>query len=448
MKRTHTNMHVCSVWLLWLNLNIICGGELGSLVGILLNTTGIPLKNKFINLAKTLHPARLSELTTYLLKDAAISGKLIIAAVILALIATNTALRPTYEALWNTSLTIGLGHWSLSLDLRHWINDALMALFFLVVGLELKREFITGELRKFKTAILPIAAAIGGMVVPALIYISLNVGGDGFKGWAIPMATDIAIVIGLLALLGKRVPSSIRLFLLTLAIVDDVAAVIVIAVFYSSGINIAMLCFVAALSAISILLQKSKLLSFSTFVVLAVLLWLLVNVSGIHPSIAGALIGLLAPLSAKSGHEESIAERLERFTIPISTLLVVPIFAFANAGIPLSLSSFQGDSALPIAGGIILSLVVGKVVGIVGASWLMIKLGASTLPSGSNWNHIIGVGMLAGIGFTVSIFVTELAFDQEQFITISKLAIFLASILSGFLGLVVLRYMIKPANRY
>ncbi len=399
------------------------------------------MKNKLIRLAKTLHPARLSELATYLLKDEAISGKLIIVAVILALIATNTTLKTSYEALWHTNLNIGLGQWSLSLDLRHWINDGLMAIFFLVVGLELKRELISGELRKFKTAILPIAAAIGGMVVPALIYISLNAGGEGSRGWAIPMATDIAIVIGLLALLGKRVPSSIRLFLLTLAIVDDIAAVAVIAIFYSTGINVAMLSFVVALAAVSVLLEKMKRLSLPVFIVIAVMLWLLINASGLHPSIAGALIGLLAPLTITSTHKESIAERLERFTIPISTLLVVPLFAFANAGIALSLSSFQGESALPIAGGIILGLVVGKVVGIVGASWLTIKFGISKLPSGSNWNHIIGVGMLAGIGFTVSIFVTELAFDQEQFITISKLAIFIASIISGCIGLVSLRYV-------
>lgn len=402
------------------------------------------MKNKLIKLANTLHPARLSELATYLLKDEAISGKLIIVAVILALIATNTALKSSYEALWLTNLNVGLGQWSISLDLRHWINDVLMALFFLVVGLELKRELVSGELRKFKTAILPIAAAIGGMVVPALIYISLNVGGDSLKGWAIPMATDIAIVIGLLALLGKRVPSSIRLFLLTLAIVDDIAAVIVIAIFYSTGINVAVLFFIVALSALSVLLEKIKRLSLPVFIVVAVSLWLLVNASGIHPSIAGALIGLLAPLTITSRHKESVAERLERFTIPISTLLVVPLFAFANAGIALSLSSFKSDSALPIAGGIILGLVVGKAVGIVGASWLMIKFNISKLPRGSNWNHVVGVAMLAGIGFTVSIFVTELAFDQEKFITISKLAIFIASIVSGLLGLAVLRYMIKP----
>lgn len=403
----------------------------------------IPLKNVFINLARKLRPTRLSKLATYLLKDEAISGKLIIVAVILALIVTNTPLNEAYESLWHTNFSIGLGDWSLSLDLRHWVNDALMAIFFLVVGLELKRELITGELREFKTAILPIAAAIGGMVVPALIYILINHGGEGFRGWAIPMATDIAIVIGLLALLGSRVPSSIRLFLLTLAIVDDIAAVIVIAVFYSTGVSIGILGLVAALSGIVLLLQKMKLLSLPLFIVIAILLWLLINASGIHPSIAGALIGLLAPLTLVGRHKKSVAERLEKFMIPISTLLVVPLFAFANAGITMSLGSFHSISAEPISLGIIFGLVVGKFVGIAGVSWLLIKLGVSKLPRDSNWGHIIGVAMLAGIGFTVSIFVTNLAFNQEQFTMVAKLSIFAASIISAILGLVTLRFIVK-----
>lgn len=401
------------------------------------------MKNKLISLAKALQPARLTGLATFLLKDEAISGKLIILAVILALIATNTALKATYEALWQTDLSIGLGQWSLSLDLRHWVNDGLMAIFFLVVGLELKRELITGELRRFKTAILPFAAALGGMAVPALIYISLNAGGAGFDGWAIPMATDIAIVIGLLALLGKRIPSSIRLFLLTLAIVDDIAAVIVIALFYGTGINVTTLLLVFALVATTVLLKKKKLLTLPGFIVIGVTLWFLVNASGIHPSIAGALLGLLAPLTVPAKHKKSIAERLERFTIPLSTLIIVPLFAFANAGIVLSFSSLQTESAWPVAAGIILGLVVGKVVGIVGAAWLMVKMGVSALPTNSNWGHIIGVGLLAGIGFTVSIFVTDLSFDQEQLIAVAKLSIFAASILSGLLGLAVLRFIVK-----
>lgn len=403
----------------------------------------MPVKHKIMNLFRALHPARLSDLAAYMLKDEAISGKLIVASVALALIATNTSLRASYESLWYTNLSIGLGQWSLSLSLRHWVNDGLMTIFFLVVGLELKRELIMGELHNFKTALLPITAAIGGMATPALIYMVINSGGASFGGWAIPMATDIAIVIGLLALLGSRIPSSVRLFLLTLAIVDDIAAIIVIAVFYSTGINVTILCLVAVVSLATIALQKIKLLPLPIFVMISIFIWLLLNASGVHPSIAGALVGLLAPLGVSSLSRKSIAERLERFTIPISTLLVVPLFAFANAGITISLGSFRDVSTSPIATGVILGLVLGKFLGVAGMSWLIIKLGFSKLPTNASWSHMIGVALLAGIGFTVSIFVADLAFEQNEFTTIAKLSIVIASIISALLGLSVLRYATK-----
>ncbi len=412
---------------------------LGSLVGNTIKDDRTYLKDKLAQITKKLHPARLSELATYLLKDEAISGKLIIGATVLALLAANTALSSLYNGFLHTNLTIGLGSWALSKDLQHWIDEGLMAIFFLVVGLELKRELVKGELRKIKTATLPFAAAIGGMIVPALIYMALNRGSDSFSGWAIPMATDIAFAVGILALLGKRVPSSIRLFLLTLAIVDDIGAVIVIAVFYSTGINLYMLAIAATIAALILILQKLKLLNMSVFVVAAIGIWLAINASGVHPSIAGAIIGLLAPLTAWSLNKEPIAERLERFTIPVSTLLVVPLFAFANTGIVLSLSSFKDTSALPIAGGIILGLVVGKILGILGASWLVIKLKYAELPIGANWSHIVGVGFLAGIGFTVAIFVTDLAFTAEDYVTIAKISIFAASVISALIGLIVLQ---------
>ncbi len=396
------------------------------------------MKNKLIHIARQLHPTRLTAIATYLLKDEAISGKLIIGATLLALIAVNTPLKSLYEGLWHTNLNIGFGDWTLSKDLRHWVDEGLMALFFLVVGLELKRELVKGELRKLKTATLPFAAAIGGMAVPALIYVWLNTGSDSVNGWAIPMATDIAFAIGILALLGDRIPSSIRLFLLTLAIVDDIGAIIVIALFYSSGINVIMLALTALLAVFLLLLQRVKLLTLPIFMLAAIALWLTINASGVHASIAGAMIGLLAPVTASRSQKESISERLERHTIPISTLLIVPLFAFANTGIALSLSSFQNDAAPQIAGGIILGLVIGKALGIFGASWLVIKFKFAELPYGSSWNHIIGVGLLSGIGFTVAIFVTELAFVSEKYVTISKISIFTASIISGLIGLLVL----------
>ncbi len=420
---------------------------LGSLVSNYIKADWIYfLERKILKIAKALHPTRISELAKYLLKDEAVSGKFIIGATILALIAANTALLDHYQSLWSAHLSIGIGSWSIDKDLRHWLNEALMAIFFLVVGLELKRELVRGELRRFRTAALPFAAAIGGMIVPAMIYLAFNMNTDVSNGWAIPMATDIAFAIGILALVGKAIPSSIRLFLLTLAIIDDIGAVLVIALFYSDGINILMLGAATLVCLMLIALGRMKKLTMPIYIAACIALWLAVNASGVHASIAGALMGLLAPLVSFNKHKESIAERAEHAMIPISTFVVVPLFAFANTGIILSLSSFKESSAVPIAGGVILGLVIGKVAGIVGASWLMIKLKYADLPSGSNWSQMLGVGFLAGIGFTVSIFVTELAFEQEIFVTISKLSIFIASAISGCLGLVVLKYKKRPRH--
>ncbi len=396
------------------------------------------MERKILNLAKALYPSRISEIARYLLKDEAISGKFILGATILALLAANTALAAHYEALWNTHLSVGLGSRVIDKDLRHWVDEGLMAIFFLVVGLELKRELVYGELRKIRTAVLPFAAALGGMAVPAIIYLAFNLSSKAANGWAIPMATDIAFAVGIMALLGKGIPASLRLFLLTLAIVDDVGAIIVIAVFYSHGLNLLMLAAAALVCAILVLLGRSRKLTMLVYVLGSIVLWLAINASGIHASIAGAIMGLLAPVAASRG-DKSIAERAEQAMIPISTFIVVPLFAFANTGVVLSLHSFQNSSVLPVAAGIIVGLVVGKVVGIVGASWLMVRLKYADLPKGSSWRHMIGIGLLAGIGFTVSIFVTELAFNSEHFITISKLSIFLASAISGGLGLMFMR---------
>lgn len=397
------------------------------------------MHNKLINVAKAFHPARLSALATYLLKDEAVSGKLILGATFLALVAVNTAGQTVYQDIWKTSFTVGLGDWSLSKDLQHWIDEGLMAIFYLVVGLELNRELSKGELKRYRTAALPFAAAIGGMVVPALIYIGFNAGSESVRGWAIPMATDIAFAAGVLAIIGRGIPNSIRLFLLTLAIVDDIGAVIVIALFYSAGIDPNMLGIIVGLVVILLAMRKLQILTMPVFIFASIGLWLAINASGIHASIAGALVGFLAPLAIMAGKQESIAERLERVTIPFSTLFVLPLFAFANTGIILGISSLESGRALPIAGGIVGGLVVGKVVGILGATWLMVRFGAAALPNGGNWRHIVGVGFLAGIGFTVSIFVTDLAFTDQESIDIAKLSIFVASAISGLLGLYVLR---------
>lgn len=403
------------------------------------------LKKRITTLAKAFHPANITEQAQYLLKDEAISGKFIIGATLLALLAANTALASWYESIWSTHLAIGLGEWVIDKDVQHWINDALMAIFFLVVGLELKRELVRGELRKFKTAILPFAAAIGGMIVPALLYVAFNIHSGALSGWAIPMATDIAFAIGILALLGNRIPASIRLFLLTLAIVDDIGAVIVITVFYSQGVELAMLGLTVMLAVGMFVLSRVHRLTMFLYALGCVAIWLAVNASGVHASIAGVIMGLLAPMALTSSSTKSVAERTEHFMIPISTFMVVPLFALANTGIALAVTNYQDPAVAPIAAGIIFGLVVGKVVGIVGASWLMVRFKFANLPEDAHWNHMVGVGLLAGIGFTVSIFVTELAFDQEQFITIAKLSIFIASAISAVLGLMVLRYKTRPA---
>lgn len=397
------------------------------------------MKIENLDLSRIFEPTKIPQLVKTLLRDEAISGKLILAAAILALVLANTPLRAAYDHIWHTNLSIGLGNWSLAMNLRHWVNEGLMTFFFLVIGLEIKREIVKGELRKFRTALLPIAAAIGGMIVPALIYIIFTVGSVGFRGWAIPMATDIAFAVGLLALLGNRVSASLKLFLLTLAIVDDIGAIIVIIVFYGTGLNLLMAGVVVGLSLFLFAIRKSKWFGMQLFIIIGAAMWLAMNATGIHASITGVVLGLLAPVHAYFPKKTPLAEQVQKWAIPLSTLLVVPLFAFANTGVDLLHSSFSGD-APSIALGIAVGLIVGKVVGIVGTSYLVVKLGFAKLPVRTSWGQMIGIGLLAGIGFTVSIFVTDLAFGgNNQLVSIAKLSIFAASAVSGLLGLYVLK---------
>ncbi|TAH33740.1 Na+/H+ antiporter NhaA [Candidatus Saccharibacteria bacterium] len=393
------------------------------------------------HIRRAVHATRIPAVAAYLLRDEAISGKFILGAVALALLCANTALASWYEHLWHTELSIGLGSWSLTYDLQHWVNEALMAIFFLVVGLEIKRELVRGDLRHRKTALLPIGAALGGMVVPALLYLAFTHGTATAQGWAIPMATDIALAVGVLSIVGKYVPASLKLFLLTLAIVDDIGAILVIGLFYGSGFDPTMLLFAGLVCMAVVILGRKSWLPLWLYMVLGVALWLALQAGGVHASIAGALLGLATPIAArhKPGTPE-LAERVERHAIPWSTLVIVPIFVFANTGVALSLSGFSEPGAGAMAAGILAGLCIGKVVGIVGTSWLLTRLGWAKLPTGSTWRHIGGAGFVAGIGFTVSIFVTELAFGgQPEYENSAKLSIFAASILSALVGLVVLR---------
>jgi NhaA family Na+:H+ antiporter len=395
------------------------------------------MKDKLRNIAEKIHPHHLQGPVEHILRDEAISGKLILAALAAALLAANSPLAPWYDAFLHAKLSIGFGDWSLALDIQHWISEGLMVFFFLV-----------GDLRHRKTAVLPFAAAIGGMIVPALIYVMFNIGQQTIDGWAIPTATDIALAIGLLALLGNRVPSSLRIFILTLAIVDDIIAVIIIALFYSAAINISALAISAVVASQLYMLGRLRMLPMWAFVLGGVVLWLLTYASGIHPSIVGALLGLIAPMSGGRLHGEQIAEKAEKAIVPVSTLVVVPLFAFANTGISLNFAGVNFDGALPLASGIILGLVVGKFVGIFGASLLMVKLGWAHLPNRAGWGHIAGTGLLAGVGFTVSIFVTNLAFSDPQQILVAKLSIFAASFVAAVIGLAVLRISKSPKHHW
>ncbi|MBA3758766.1 Na+/H+ antiporter NhaA [Candidatus Saccharibacteria bacterium] len=394
------------------------------------------MKEKVKNLALKLHPKRVATLFDTFLKDESIGGKLILVAALLSLIVVNSPLRDEFNHFWHLPLSIGLGSWSLSLDLRHWVNEGLMAFFFLVVGLEIKRELVKGELKNKKTAILPIGAAIGGMIIPALIYLIFNINSGAIQGWGIPIATDIAFAVAVLSLLSNRVPVSLKIFLLTLAIADDIGAIFVIALFYAEIINYWYLGASFLVATLTFLFRKQ--LTYRLFIVcmLGILLWITTHLSGIHASIVGAVLGFLAPVAKSS--KMAVSEKVEKALLPITTFFILPVFAFANAGFTLSASALTTNQS--ILWGVIFGLVLGKVIGITLASWLLVKLRVAQLPVGVVWKHIIGIGFIAGIGFTVSIFITELAFsDNDSFVNTAKIGIFIASGASALLGYIILR---------
>ncbi len=392
---------------------------------------------------------RLSRLLQLLLKDEAISGKLLLLAAAAAIFVVNSPWAPLYTTLWTHDLSISIGGFTLAADLRHWINDGLMTLFFLVISLEIKREIVRGELRKIRSALLPIIAAIGGIAAPIIIYTSLNNGFAGAAGWGIPMTTDTAFAIALLALLGRRVPTALKIFLLTVMVIDDVAAIASIAIFYSHAIHIVPL-FVAGGVTLGILaLHWLRFLQMRGFVALGIILWICFYLSGVHASIAGVILGLIAPISIRHyANKPSVAERLEKSLIPFSTLVIVPLFAFANAGIVLGLQAFGDESALRTGLGIVLGLVVGKAFGIFTAVWIATKLHIVQLPKRVTMRHIGGVAVLAGVGFTLSIFISELAFKDTSSLTqVAKLSIFSASLFSAVVGLALLTLATKKAAR-
>jgi NhaA family Na+:H+ antiporter len=359
-----------------------------------------------------------------------LGGLVLAAATVAALTWANVSAR-SYETLWSTDLTVGVGRFALTEDLQHWVNDGLMTVFFFVVGLEIKRELVRGELRNPRTASLPVIAAIGGMAVPALIFVACNPTAPERSGWAIPMATDIAFAVALLALFGSRVPRGLKLFLLTLAIVDDVGAVVVIALFYSEELAGAWLVGAAGLLVLMVGMQRLGLARPLLYILPAAALWVCALESGIHPTIAGVALGLLTPARPFGGR--AVIETLEHRLHPWSSLMIVPLFALANAGIPLSGTRLGNAAQSSVALGVVLGLTLGKPVGILGATALALRLGAGRLPAGVRLAHVLPVGAVAGIGFTVSLFVAELSFTGTA-LDEAKTAILVASLVSALLA--------------
>jgi NhaA family Na+:H+ antiporter len=407
-------------------------------------------------------------------------GILLLFCTVAALIWVNSPLGSLYEALWHTKVTFGLGGHTLGRDLHFWVNDGLMAIFFFVVGLEIKRELLVGELASVRQAALPILGALGGVVAPALIYTALNFSGEGAAGWGIPMATDIAFVIGIMALLGDRVPLGLKVFLTALAIVDDIAAVLVIALFYTAqiawlGVGVAALCVVLLLAANRMGVRHPL-----PYVLLGIVLWLAVLHSGVHATIAGVLLAMTIPSSTElnapeflqrsreilqhfercadsekgvmTDEEQQIAidaledtcekvqpplYRLEQALHPWVTFLIMPVFALANAGVVLS-GGITQPLREPVTLGVALGLLLGKPIGIGLASWLAVKIGLAMLPSGVSWNHIHGAAWLGGIGFTMSLFIAALAFPAQELLATAKMGVLGGSFFAGIIGFVIL----------
>ncbi|MCX6540305.1 MAG: Na+/H+ antiporter NhaA [Actinobacteria bacterium] len=367
-------------------------------------------------------------------------GILAVGGAVAALIWVNVAPH-SYNSLWSHELSISLGHHALQLSLKHWVNDGLMALFFLVVGLEIKRELVLGELRVLRRAALPIVAAIGGMVIPAALFAVINSGTDTSHGWGVPMATDIALALGVIALLGRHiVPPSLSLFLLAVAIVDDIGAIVVIAVFYSNGIQVTWLAAAAAMVALTVLLRRLRVTAMWPFIAIGLAMWFSLHEAGVHATIAGVIMGLLAPTAAPPGpNTVSVVERLEHGLHPFTSFLIVPLFAISNAGIRFDNALLDGVLSSHAFWGVVIGLVIGKPVGITLASWLAVRAGVAEYPTGVRLAQVGAVGAVAGIGFTVSLFVSELAFTHADQLGQAKFGVLIASIVAGLIGVVALR---------
>jgi NhaA family Na+:H+ antiporter len=414
-------------------------------------------------------------------------GVVLLICTVVALALANSAWSDTYFHLLHTKIGLSWGDARFALSLQHWVNDALMVLFFFVVGLEIKREILVGQLSTVRKAILPVSAALGGMLVPAGIYVAFNAGGDGAAGWGIPMATDIAFALGVLALVGPRVPLGLKVFLTALAIADDMGAVLVIALFYTDQIMWAGLVAAAVLLGLLALVTGMRVRRAGFYLLLAVGVWAAVFVSGVHATVAGILVAMVVPVRAlrepsvflkeSMAHLAALAKAgmtresmvlnqgqlreieslhksagdmrppgiaLEHYLHPVQAFFVLPIFALCNAGVDLS-GGFLEVLFQPVSLGIIAGLFVGKQVGVWLFTWVAVKSGLADLPAGVNWAQIYAAGLLAGVGFTMSLFITDLGLSDPQLITEAKTAILVASLLSAVVGFVVLRLSSPPA---
>ncbi len=406
-------------------------------------------------------------------------------ATVVALVWANSPWSDAYHHIWETPLRIGVGQWTAEWSAHHLINDGLMAVFFFVVGLEIKREMVAGELRSVRTAALPMIAALGGMVVPAGIYALVTRGGPGSGGWGVPMATDIAFALGVLALLGNRVPIGLKVFLAALAIVDDIGAILVIAVFYSTGVNWIAVGAVVLVLALSAGANAAGVRKTSAYGALGLLLWGAVLTSGVHATVAGVLLAMTIPVRTRinedsflrasrrafadfeaaakltandpdttvlsnADHHTALDElehlvddarppliRMEHGLHGIVAFSIMPLFALANAGV--ALTGLGSAFASPVALGVILGLLVGKALGITGFSWLAVRFGIASLPVGVSWRMVLGAGVLGGIGFTMAIFIAGLAFADEQLLNAAKIGVLTASAVAGVAGWLILK---------
>lgn len=425
----------------------------------------------------------------FFLHEAA-GGMVMLLAAVVAIVWANSPFSDSYTELWTTPLSVELGHLlHVDLSLQGWVNDAAMTVFFLLVGIEIKREIVHGNLRDIRAVTLPIIAALGGMVVPALIYVAFTNGEPGSNGWGIPMATDIAFAVGVVSLLGKRVPLPAKIFLLTLAVADDIGAILVIAVFYTTDLSFGWLLVALGAIGVAAVMRRGDVQALAPYLAVGTIAWFALHESGVHATLVGVALGLMVPawplrspmrypeevrsiVTPMDAHlandhltqeefeenEEHIAEvirlsqystsplgRLERALTPWVAYVIVPTFALANAGVQLSGDALSGLASDPVTLGVGLGLLVGKTVGISAASFLAIKLGLARLPAGTTFRHIVGLAMVAGIGFTVALFVTSISLTEPALVDSAKVGILAGSLVAGVAGYLMLRAI--PAGR-